>query len=146
MATQYDIDIAFSTRHEQHALKILELPPELLALLESDNPPQLTISSALSSNGDPGYAILSSGDKNYQMRQKNTSNPIMILQPSSTGPTEADDASTFIPAPSICSIASIEDTIELILQEPEGVEKAPVKVNKWHEKFAKSRAAAKPKD
>jgi sister chromatid cohesion protein DCC1 len=71
------------------------------------------------------------------MRQKNTSNPILILKPSFTGPTEADDAETFIPAPSVTAIAKIEDTIELILQEGDG--KAPPKVNKWHEKFAKSR-------
>ncbi len=75
------------------------------------------------------------------MRQKNTSNPIMVLTPSSTGPTEADDATTFIPAPSVTTIAKIEDTIELILQESE-VKAAP-KINKWHEKFAKSRVEKK---
>jgi sister chromatid cohesion protein DCC1 len=75
------------------------------------------------------------------MRQKNTSNPILILKPSSTGPTQADDALTFIPFPSITTIAKIEDTIELILQEGEA--KAPPKVNKWHEKFAKSRIEKK---
>ncbi len=72
------------------------------------------------------------------MRQKNTSNPIMVLQPSSTGPAQADDAATFIPVPSITTISKIEDTIELILKEGEA--KAPAKVNKWHEKFAKGRA------
>ena len=77
------------------------------------------------------------------MRQKNTSNIIMILQPSSTDPIESDDPSTFIPRPSVCSVAKIEDTIELIEQEPEGPAKAPPKVNKWHEKFAKSRAEKK---
>lgn len=75
------------------------------------------------------------------MRQKNTSNPIMILQPSTTFPTEADDAATFIPVPSITTISKIEDTIELIVQEAEA--KAPPKVNKWHEKFAKSRLEKK---
>ena len=39
MATQYPTDIPFSASQEQQALKLLELPPELLALLESDNPP-----------------------------------------------------------------------------------------------------------
>ena len=75
------------------------------------------------------------------MRQKNTSNPIMILKPSSTGPTQSDDFAAFIPVPSITAIAKIEDTIELIRQEAES--KAPAKVNKWHEKFAKTRAAKK---
>lgn len=65
----------------------------------------------------------------------------MILQPSSTFPTEADDAANFIPTPSVSTISKIEDTIELIVQEAET--KAPPKVNKWHEKFAKSRAEKK---
>ncbi|TVY93752.1 hypothetical protein LAWI1_G000890, partial [Lachnellula willkommii] len=135
MSTQYDVDIPFSANHNQQAFKLLELPPELLALLESDKPPAITITSSPATATTPGYAILCSGDKKYQMRQKNTSNPIMILQPSTTFPTEADDAATFIPVPSITTISKIEDTIELIVQEAEA--KAPPKVNKWHEKFAK---------
>jgi len=67
----------------------------------------------------------------------------MILQPSTTGPTEADDPSTFIPRASVCAVSKVEDTIELIEQEPEGAAKAPPKVNKWHEKFAKSRMEKK---
>lgn len=67
----------------------------------------------------------------------------MVLKTSRTGPTQADDASTFISQPSVTSIAKIEDTIELVLQEAEGVAKAPPKVNKWHEKFAKSRMEKK---
>jgi hypothetical protein len=39
MATQYEFDIPFSATHQQQAFKLLELPPELLALLESDAPP-----------------------------------------------------------------------------------------------------------
>jgi len=65
----------------------------------------------------------------------------MILQPSSTRPTEADDATTFIPQPSLTAVAKIEDTIELVVQESEA--KATAKVNKWHEKFAKSRLEKK---
>jgi sister chromatid cohesion protein DCC1 len=63
----------------------------------------------------------------------------MILAPASTEPTEAPDA---IPVSSVAAIAKIEDTIELILQEA-GEAKAPPKVNKWHEKFAKSRVEKK---
>jgi sister chromatid cohesion protein DCC1 len=67
----------------------------------------------------------------------------MVLKSSRTGPTQADDATTFISQPSVTTIAKIEDTIELVLQEAEGVVKAVPKVNKWHEKFAKSRADKK---
>lgn len=79
------------------------------------------------------------------MRQKNTSNVIMILQPSITGPTESDDASIFIGRSSLCAVAKVEDTIELIEQakEVEGAKKTVPKVNKWHEKFAKTRMEKK---
>ena len=103
----------------------------------------LTVTSSPSSSGAPGNALLNTGTKSYQMRQKNTSNPIMLLKPSSTGPTETDDPATFIPESSVCTIAKIEDTIELILQDLETAERAPLKINKWHEKFAKGRAGTK---
>ncbi|KAG9240237.1 hypothetical protein BJ878DRAFT_527340 [Calycina marina] len=143
MSTQYDNDISFSASQAQQPLKLMELPPELLALLESDSPPTLTITSSEATSTAPGYALLNTGSKTYQLRQKSTSSPIIIVQPSTTGPTEADDLTTFIPQPSLCTIAKVEDTIELIVQEPDVLAKAPPKVNKWHEKFAKSRAEKK---
>lgn len=73
------------------------------------------------------------------MRQKNTSNPILVLKPSFTGPTETDDAEKFIPEPSITTVSKIGDTIELILQVEQLEAHPKVRANKWHEKFAKSR-------
>ncbi|KAG0652844.1 hypothetical protein D0Z07_0609 [Hyphodiscus hymeniophilus] len=143
MATQYSTDIPFSASHVQQPFKLLELPPDLLTALESQNPPILTITSSAPTATTPGYALLNTGSKKYQMRQKNTSNPIMVLKSSRTGPTQADDASTFISQPSVTSIAKIEDTIELVLQEADGKVNAVPKVNKWHEKFAKSRGEKK---
>ncbi|PQE03691.1 sister chromatid cohesion dcc1 protein [Rutstroemia sp. NJR-2017a BBW] len=137
MATQYEYDIPFSATHQQQAFKLLELPPELLALLESDAPP--TYARPLSPLRFPKEARPSqtkahlsvSNGKTYLLRQKNTSNPIMILSPSMTFPSTE--------RPAVTRIASVEDTIELI-EKQEGAEKEkPVKVNKWHEKFAKSR-------
>jgi len=72
------------------------------------------------------------------MRQKNTSNPIMILQPSSTFPSEEDEVDTFISQPSITIISKIGDTIELI-----SVTDQPVKKSKWAEKFSKTRPVKK---
>lgn len=39
MAAQDGLDIPFSSSHSQQTFKLLELPSELLALLESDDPP-----------------------------------------------------------------------------------------------------------
>lgn len=159
MSTQYSNDIAFSASHSQQAFKLLELPAELLSLLESGNPPKyissrvtcihlltlslsrITIKPSASTATTPEYATLCYGDKKYQMRQKNSSNPILILRPSTTAPAEDDNAENFIPQPSITVISKIDDTIELILLEDQP-NTAP-KVNKWHEKFAKTRAPKK---
>jgi len=70
----------------------------------------------------------------------------MVLQPSSTDKFEHQnvppDSEFDIPRSSVCAIATIEDTLELYAVE-EGLEKEkvkPVKVNKWHEKFARDRS------
>lgn len=78
----------------------------------------------------------------------------MLLTPSSSSaltadslPSNAEDVPE-IPIPSVTTIATIEDTLELTLVEEvvakeggakEKVERKPTKVNKWHEKFAKGR-------
>ena len=104
----------------------------------------LTIAS---SSTTPSFAFLTStsitSTEKYHMRQKNTSNPIMVLKSCRTGPSQADDASTFVSKPSLARIATIGDTIELVRQQAEGVAKAVPKANKWHEKFARSRGEKK---
>jgi sister chromatid cohesion protein DCC1 len=67
----------------------------------------------------------------------------MILEPALS---QADDQESPIPVAAVRTIATIEDTLELSKQESEAAPVAPVKVNKWHEKFAKGRAAGKGKD
>jgi hypothetical protein len=43
MATQYDNDIPLSASLEPQALKLMELPPELLAMLESNDVPPTSV-------------------------------------------------------------------------------------------------------
>jgi len=146
MATQYENDIPFTSSHSRQAFKLLELPPDLLALLESSTPPTLTLTSSTTPAATALLSISTStspsspATKTYQLRQKNTSNPIHILSPSSTGPNSAEETEGFVSTGSITSIAVIEDTIELIpIEEGGKMEEKVVKVNKWHEKFAKGR-------
>lgn len=72
------------------------------------------------------------------MRQKNSSNPIMILQPSMTMPSEQEDVDAFISQPTMTIISKIGDTIELILMSDQ-----PTKKSKWAEKFSKTRPPKK---
>jgi sister chromatid cohesion protein DCC1 len=91
-----------------------------------------------------GNALLSvPGGKTYRVQQKNTSNPIMLLEPcTSSSVTDTSEPGTDdsggMPVPGVRSISTIEDTLELLVYVEESEEK-PAKVNKWHEKFAKSR-------
>jgi hypothetical protein len=39
MSSQDTTGIPFSASHQQQAFRLLELPPELLQLIESENPP-----------------------------------------------------------------------------------------------------------
>nr|OQO19643.1 hypothetical protein B0A51_13554 [Rachicladosporium sp. CCFEE 5018] len=71
------------TDDEQHQhFRLLELPPELLEVLTSANPPTLYFKSAeVAPGGSAGNAVLCTHDKTYNIRQKNSSNTIYVLQP-----------------------------------------------------------------
>lgn len=68
----------------------------------------------------------------------------MLLEPCISIP-ESDDSGSAIPCPGVRTVSTIDDTLELYVQETETTV-APVKINKWHEKFAKSRASGKTKE
>ncbi|KAI1409197.1 hypothetical protein F5Y13DRAFT_170992 [Hypoxylon sp. FL1857] len=127
MSSQKDTGIPLNHAPDGIGYKLLELPPELLALLESENPPILTIESSTNS------AILKSDTQSWGLRQKNTSNALILLK--SSGATNPSPSQ--IPEASLKAIATVHDTIELV-PEPTG-KPAPVARGKWHERFARGR-------
>ncbi|KAI1462141.1 hypothetical protein F4805DRAFT_194987 [Annulohypoxylon moriforme] len=127
MSSQQDTGILLNHAHNGIGYKLLELPPELVTLLESDNPPILTIESSTNS------ATLKSGAQSWGLRQKNTSNALILLQSFN----ETSTTSSQIPEAGLKAIATVHDTIELV-SEPTG-ETAPVARGKWHERFARGR-------
>ncbi|CAN8102895.1 unnamed protein product [Discula destructiva] len=102
------------------AYKLLELPPELLALLESDNPPTLRLEST------PTAGLVRTPDnKTWSLRQKNTSNALIILQTAENQ--------------SLNAVATVHDMVEL-MPEAESAAAPTIAVRgKWHEKFGKTR-------
>lgn len=133
--------IDFSINSDKQALKLIELPPELLSLLESNSPPALSIiSSHVTTNTirtTQGAALLVYGTQKYKMRSKNSSNTILLFQPSSQDLNLVNSGSK---TNSVEAIAQCNETIELVLVDEETeADTAKVKVNKWHEKFAKNR-------
>ncbi|KAI0380144.1 hypothetical protein F5Y04DRAFT_258378 [Hypomontagnella monticulosa] len=126
MSSQKDAGIPLNHAPNGIGYKLLELPPELLTLLESDTPPVLTLESSTDS------AILRNGAQSWALRQKNTSNALILLEPS-----EETSPSSQMPESTLKAIATIHDTIELVV-ESKGTA-APVAKGKWHERFARGR-------
>ncbi|KAK4465176.1 hypothetical protein QBC42DRAFT_261748 [Cladorrhinum samala] len=137
MSTQPNAGIPLFHKPSTTGYKLLELSPELVDLLESKDPPTLTISPSSSS------AVLHapSIDKSYSLRQKNTSNALILLSPT----TVTNFSSS--PPGGITTIATVHETIELVpiatSTTPggeKGTEAAAQKPRgKWHEKFGKGR-------
>ncbi|KAL6799828.1 hypothetical protein J3E68DRAFT_396738 [Trichoderma sp. SZMC 28012] len=112
-------------RPDDTGYRLIELPPELESLLESENAPVLTLESSETS------ALLKTPDRTYSLRQKNTSNSVILLSP-----TSSDQG--------MAAISTIRETVELELAPQAAVASGgPLKNTgsrgKWHEMFGKGR-------
>ncbi|KAL2208550.1 hypothetical protein CC79DRAFT_1331720 [Sarocladium strictum] len=121
--------IPLSHPHSTSRFRLIELPPGLDTLLTSPGAPRLTLESS------DDLAVLKTPDKTYALRQKNTSNALILLQPkASNGGLEA--------------IGTVHETVELDVV-PEraaggsdaaaGGTKHTGSKGKWHERFGKGR-------
>ncbi|RCI17407.1 hypothetical protein L249_2891 [Ophiocordyceps polyrhachis-furcata BCC 54312] len=106
--------------------RLLELPPEVESLLDTSTYPALTLDDAPGS----ASAILRTQDRTYALRQKNTSNALLVLSSSS------DNAG-------IAVVATLHEVVEL-----DALPSTPVHTGslshtgsrgKWHERFGKNR-------
>ncbi|KAF4126492.1 Uncharacterized conserved protein (DUF2036) [Geosmithia morbida] len=108
--------------------RLIELPPEVEALLEADNATALTLES-----GD-NAGLLRTPGKTYALRQKNTSNALILLKPHTSRASS--------PTQGLATFATIHDTVELeLVKDPASDPEprvAPAK-GKWHERFGRNR-------
>ena len=136
MATQDDSGIPLEISNQQQNLRLLELPPSLLTLLVSKDPPKyvpaliiyvfqcepfadtsesLWLKSAEYPSADVDFklsrpnAVLCTDDSTYQLRQVQSSNSILILQPSENCSSDNE-----IFSPGLSAIAQCTATLELI--------------------------------
>ncbi|KAG9254295.1 uncharacterized protein F5Z01DRAFT_636372 [Emericellopsis atlantica] len=103
--------------------RLLELRPDLLSILESpEAPPSLKLET-----GDDS-ALLKAGGKTWALRQKNTSNALILMRP------HGDNG--------LAAMSTVHEIVELDAvkeDKPEG-QAAPLSAKgKWHEKFGKKR-------
>ena len=85
--------------------------------------------TSLTLHPSPAAALLKTPSKTYSLRQKNTSNALILLVP-----TVTSDA-----APGLSAIATVHETIELVPEAEAAAEAAPKPRGKWHEKFGRGR-------
>ncbi|KAK4237353.1 hypothetical protein C8A03DRAFT_44772 [Achaetomium macrosporum] len=138
--------------HASHGIgyKLLELPPELLELLESRDPPILTLHPS-----ETAALLKTPSSKTYSLRQKNTSNALILLSPQQGWNLENDtititndndgggNGPPAAPYTGLAAIATVHETIELVPEADvaagTGAGAAPKARGKWHEKFGKGR-------
>ncbi|KAL1798673.1 hypothetical protein ACET3X_002710 [Alternaria dauci] len=113
MATQQDEGgVPFSIAHQQQHFRLLELPPEIVELIDAPNPPLLSIKShaqsaaSATSNAKPAYAVLCTPNKSFQLRQVQTSNSLFLTQPA------LEARGNEIPTPATRAIALCTATLE----------------------------------
>ncbi|KAL2164946.1 hypothetical protein VTH06DRAFT_242 [Thermothelomyces fergusii] len=134
MSTQDTGSIPLSHAPDGTGYKLVELPPELLELLESPDPPTLTL------HPSPTAALLKTPSRTYSLRQKNTSNALILLAPAAAAAADDDDDAALPPGTvGLDSIATLHETIELVPEEGDTAAPAPKARGKWHEKFGRGR-------
>ncbi|KXT00490.1 hypothetical protein AC578_4062 [Pseudocercospora eumusae] len=94
----------------QH-VRLLELPPELLALLTGECPPRLQLKSKedLAGNAKDANLVLCTPDRTYNVRQVSTSNTLYLTQTA-----EKQDPGGGPPKIGVDAVAKCDTTIELL--------------------------------
>ncbi|KND89944.1 hypothetical protein TOPH_05414 [Tolypocladium ophioglossoides CBS 100239] len=116
--------------HQPHdaGYRLIELPMEVQSTLESNPAPVLTLEESDTT------AILRTPNNSYHLRQKNTSNALLLLAPQTSFSTPEQGLST---------ISTIHETVELEVIPDHPINRVPLKdtgsKGKWHERFGKGR-------
>lgn len=81
-------------------------------------------------------ALLSvDGGGTYTLQQKNTSNALLLLAPTSSANTTAPTHERSVDG-GLTAVSTLHETIELVIQAPDQLQKAK---GKWHERFGRNR-------
>jgi sister chromatid cohesion protein DCC1 len=140
MSTQSTTSIPFSISHPQEHVRLLELPPELLALIEAESSTnnnlvdrerdmiyadlggRVQLKSALTNDFSTAtkpkeeYLHVCTEDKVWAVRQVSTSNSVHVLRPNLKVPVLSGDESdpTAASGPGVTAIAQPTSTLELL--------------------------------
>ncbi|KAI9667617.1 MAG: hypothetical protein M1821_000433 [Bathelium mastoideum] len=145
MSSQPDGGVPLSIAHSQQNVRLLELPPALLELLTSPDPPTIEIKSSAPplspttpSSTPSANAVLCTPTQTFQIRQVQTSNSVFLTGPylppssSTSTNTQSPPNASFSsypppePQPGIRAVATCAHTLELLPQP------ASLATAKWH--------------
>lgn len=108
--------------------RLLELPPELLSLFESGGGPP-----ALRLEASPAAGLLRGPDgRTWSLRQKNTSNALILLR-------AGDRGGVGVGVGSLDAVATLHETVELVPEAEAAAAPVVAARGKWHERFGRTR-------
>ncbi|KAI9761032.1 MAG: hypothetical protein M4579_001295 [Chaenotheca gracillima] len=114
MASQDNSGLAFTFAQKQQGFRLLELPPAILDIINSENPPILSLKSTATASAN-SHAVLCTPDRTFQLRQVHSSNSIFLIEPSAPGISLEDNAAS---GSTIQVTGSSKETLELIPTSP----------------------------
>ncbi|KAL1969683.1 hypothetical protein VTN77DRAFT_8236 [Rasamsonia byssochlamydoides] len=130
MSTQTAQSIRFTHTFPQQGFRLLELPPELVELLSSDDPPTLLLkspspdayqSTTTTADADTReYVNLCTPTKTFRVRQVHSSNSIHLIRPSNGNNIPSNGEAEVNFAETVTAIAKCGSTLELQTLDDEG--------------------------
>lgn len=84
-------------------------------------------------------ALLKTPSQTYSLRQKNTSNALILLSASPSTSASAPPPSSIPDPAGLNAIATVHETIELVPETGNADAPASIARGKWHERFARGR-------
>ncbi|PVI03152.1 hypothetical protein DM02DRAFT_612390 [Periconia macrospinosa] len=102
--------------HQFQQFRLLELPPDIVDLIETSPLQHLSIKSSPPSNSKLAYAVLCTPTASFQLRQVQTSNSLYLLQNHNNHPSSSSSSSSTTRA-----IAACTTTLELHPQPEDAV-------------------------
>ncbi|KAF8438719.1 hypothetical protein BGX38DRAFT_1262018 [Terfezia claveryi] len=121
MSTQDHSHIPLSYSTPQAPVRLLELPPALLSLIESDSPPILKLKSSPAPKTSSSHAVLCTPSQTFSIRQVQTSNSLYLLQPHAPTPCSDSDAFPEIPQPGLSIVSTATSYLELLPSTPDPI-------------------------
>jgi len=115
MSSQDDKGISFNISNDLQNFRLLELPPALLELVTSENPPVVYLKSKRPNTVIPSApapaAVICTHDQTFEVRQVQSSNILYVAQPSSPSSSGENES---LPLSNVTAVGQCKALLELV--------------------------------